>query len=79
MAEIIRAVTRLGGDHALLPENATPGDLADYLSTCGADRYLIGTVASWQDTIADEEILSDLRRLNEGEAYFDRIFASSNE
>jgi hypothetical protein len=79
MAEIIRAVVRLGGDPRLLPESATPGELAALLEGCGADRYLIGTVASWQDTIGDEEVLEDLRRLNEGRPYFDQRLASSDE
>ena len=69
MAEIIRAVTRLGGDPSLLPENVTPWHLARFLEQCGADRYLVGTLASWQDTIEDGEVLDDLRRLNEGKPY----------
>lgn len=79
MAEIIRAVIRLGGDPLLLPETARPGELAAFLKKCGADRYLIGTVASWQDTIGDEEVLDDLRRLNEGRPYFDQVIARRSE
>jgi hypothetical protein len=40
---------------------------------------LIGTVASWKDTMDDEEVLNDLQRLNEGRPYFDRIIASRDE
>jgi len=79
MAEIIRAITRLGGDPSLLPESATPEHLARFLEKCGADRYLIGTVASWKDTIQDEEVLDDLRRLNEGKPFFDQIIASRED
>jgi len=79
MAEIIRAVTRLGGDPKSLPESPSQDDLLALLRQNGADRYLIGTVASWKDTIDDEEVLDDLQRLNEGRPYFDRIIASRND
>jgi len=79
MAEIIHAVTRLGGDPSLVPENATPSHLARFLEKCRADRYLIGTVASWQDTIDDAEVLDDLRRLNEGKHYFDQIIVTRDD
>jgi hypothetical protein len=76
MAEIIRAIERLGGDSKTLPEAPSTDDLVDWLRASGADRYLIGTVASWKDTIEDEEVLDDLRRLNEGKSYFDSGIAS---
>jgi hypothetical protein len=79
MAEIIRATTRLGGDPKSLSESPSQDDLLALLRQNGADRYLIGTVASWKDTMDDEEVLDDLQRLNEGRPYFDRIIASRND
>lgn len=79
MAEIIRAITRLGGDPKSLPESPSQDDLLALLRQNGADRYLIGTVASWKDTMDDEEVLDDLQRLNEGRPYFDRIIASRKD
>jgi hypothetical protein len=79
MAEIIRAIVRLGGDPKLLPESPSQVQLLDLLRQSGADRYLIGTVASWNDTIEDTEVLDDLRRLNEGKPYFDQILASRKD
>ena len=79
MAEIIRAITRLGGDPKSLPESPSQDDLLALLRQNGADRYLIGTVASWKDTMADEEVLDDLRRLNECRPYFDQIIASRDD
>jgi hypothetical protein len=79
MAEIIRAVIRLGGDPKVLPESPTQDQLLDLLRHCGADRYLIGTVASWKDTIDDEVVLDDLRRLNQGRPFFDELVASTDE
>jgi hypothetical protein len=79
MAEIIRALARLGGDPKSLPESPSQDDLLALLRQNGADRYLIGTVASWKDTIDDEEVLEDLQRLNEGRPYFDQIIASRDE
>jgi hypothetical protein len=76
MAEIIRAIERLGGDSKTLPEAPSTEDLVDCLRSSGADRYLIGTVASWKDTIEDDEVLNDLRRLNEGKPYFESVIAS---
>ena len=78
-AEIIRAVVRRGGDPRVLPESPTQDQLLDLLRHLGADRYLIGTVASWKDTIEDETVLDDLRRLNEGRPFFDELFASTDE
>jgi hypothetical protein len=79
VAEIIRAITRLGGDPGLLPESPTQDQILALLRQCGADRYLIGTVASWKDTIDDAEALDDLRRLNEGRPYFDQVIARRSE
>jgi hypothetical protein len=79
IAEIIRAIIRLGGDPKSLSESPAQDDLLALLRENGADRYLIGTVASWKDTIDDEEVLDDLQRLNEGRPYFDRIIASRND
>ena len=79
MAEIVRAITRLGGDPKSLPESPSQEDLLALLRQNGADRYLIGTVASWKDTMDDEEVLDDLQRLNEGRPYFDRIIASRKD
>jgi hypothetical protein len=79
MAEIIRAITRLGGDPKSLPESPSQDYLLALLRQNGADRYLIGSVASWKDTMDDEEVLDDLQRLNEGGPYFDRIIASRND
>jgi hypothetical protein len=79
MAEILRAITRLGGDSRSMPESPSQDDLLTLLRQNGADRYLIGTVASWKDTIDDEEVLNDLQRLNEGRPYFDQIIASRDE
>lgn len=79
MAEIIRAITRLGGDPNSLPESPSQDDLVALLRQNGADRYLIGTVASWKDTMEDEEVLDDMQRLNEGRPYFDRIIASRDD
>jgi hypothetical protein len=79
MAEIIRAIIRLGGDPKVLPESPRQDQLLDLLRHLGADRYLIGTVASWKDTIDDETALDDLRRLNEGRSFFDELFASRDE
>jgi hypothetical protein len=78
-AEIIRAITRLGGDPKSLPESPSQDDLLALLRQNGADRYLIGTVASWKDTIDDEEVLGDLQRLNKGRPYFDHIIASRDD
>ena len=79
MAEIIRAITRQGGDPKSLPESPSTDDIVALLRQNGADRYLIGTVASWKDTMEDEEVLDDLQRLNEGRPYFDRIIASRDD
>jgi hypothetical protein len=79
MAEIIRATTRLGGDPKSLSESPSQDDLLALLRQNGADRYLIGTIASWKDTIDDEEVLDDLQRLNEGRPYFDQIIASRKD
>lgn len=79
MAEIIRAIIRLWGDPKVLPESPRQDQLLDLLRHLGADRYLIGTVASWKDTIDDETALDDLRRLNEGKSFFDELFASTDE
>jgi hypothetical protein len=79
MAEIIRAITRLGGDPNSLPESPSQDDLVALLRQNGADRYLIGTVASWKDTMEDEEVLDDMQRLNEGRPYFDRVIASRDD
>jgi len=79
MAEIIRAITRLGGDPKSLPESPSQDDLLALLRQSGADGYLIGTVASWKDTIDDKEVLDDLQRLNESRPYFDLIIASRND
>ena len=79
IAEIIRAITRLGGDPKSLPESSSTDDIVALLRQNGADRYLIGTVASWKDTMEDEEVLDDLQRLNEGRPYFDRIIASRDD
>ena len=79
MAEIVRAITGLGGDPKSLPESPSQDDLLALLRQNGADRYLIGTVASWKDTMDDEEVLDDLKRLNEGRPYFDHIIASRED
>ena len=79
MAEIIRAITRLGGNPKSLPESPSQDDLLALLRQNGADRYLIGAVASWKDTMDDEEVLDDLQRLNKGRPYFDRIIASRDD
>ncbi len=79
MAEIIRAITRLGGDPKSLPESPSQDDLLALLRQNGADRYLIGTVASWKDTMDDEEVLDDLQRLNEGRLYFNHIIANRED
>lgn len=79
MAEIIRAIVRLRGDPKVLPESPRQDQLLDLLRHLGADRYLIGTVASWKDTIDDQTALDDLRRLNEGRSFFDELFASTDE
>jgi hypothetical protein len=76
MAEIVRAIERLGGDSKTLSEAPSIDDLVDCLRASGADRYLIGTFASWKDTIEDEEVRDDLRRLNEGIPYFKSVIAS---
>jgi hypothetical protein len=79
MAEIIRAITRLGGDPKSLPDSPSQDDLVSLLRQSGADCYLIGTVASWKDTMEDEEVLDDMQRLNDGRPYFDRIISSRND
>jgi hypothetical protein len=79
MAEVIRAITLLGGDPRLLPESPTQDQILSLLRQRGADRYLIGTVASWKDTIDDVEVLDDLRRLNDGRPYFDQVIARRSE
>ena len=79
VAEIVRAITNLGGDANSLPESPSQDDLAALLRQNGADRYLIGTVASWKDTMEDEEVLDDMQRLNGGRPYFDRIIASQDD
>jgi hypothetical protein len=48
MAEIVRALTRLGGDPKSLPESPSQDDLLAFLRQNGAERYLIGTVARCQ-------------------------------
>jgi hypothetical protein len=72
-------MTRLGGDSKCLPESPSQDDLVALLRQNGADRYLNGTVASWKDTIEDEEVLDDMQRLNEGRPYFDRVIASRDD
>jgi outer membrane translocation and assembly module TamA len=79
MAEVIRAVTRLGGNPKSIQESPSIDDVVAMLRQNGADRYLIGTIASWRDTMDDEEVLDDLRRLNEGKPYFDQIIASQDD
>jgi hypothetical protein len=79
MGEIIQAIARLGGSPQSLPESPSQDDLLTLLRQNGADRYLISTVASWKDTMDDEDVLDDLQRLNEGRPYFDHIIASRDD
>ena len=53
IAEIHQAINRLGGS----PQPRTPNDADRALRDLGADIDLISIVDSWQDTLADEDIL----------------------
>jgi len=73
--EIATAIERLGGTPRWL-ENATPEQLYKLAEQCGAERYLLGVIGSWGDTLSDEEVLDDLRHLNAGRPLFDEVHAS---
>ena len=53
IAEIHQAINKLGGS----ARPATPNDADRALRDLGADIDLISIVDSWQDTLADEDIL----------------------
>jgi len=73
-----KAAERLGGDRERI--RALPrARLYDALEDLGADRYLLGFVGSWGDTMNDGEVLKELRAWNRngGRFRFDRLIAST--
>jgi hypothetical protein len=49
----------------------------DAVDRLGGDRQLLATIRSWGDTLTDEQVLEDLRRLNSGRPIFDVAIAST--
>ena len=72
IAEIHQAINKLGGS----ARPATPNDADRALRDLGADIDLISIVDSWQDTLADEDILEPLRNWNAGVPLFQTVYAS---
>jgi hypothetical protein len=73
--EICKALENLGGPPKMLAavgRRAQGGDVRR-----GGDRQLLATIRSWGDTLTDEQVLEDLRRLNSGRPIFDVAIAST--
>ena len=77
-SEVAKAIERLGGTPAWL-EDATPHDIYRVAEQCGADRFLLPTIGSWDDTLPHEEVLADLRRLNGGHPLFEAVHATRDD
>ena len=66
-SEIYKAVESLGGPPELLASTingATKNEMYNAAEALGADRYLLAAIGSWDDTLADEEVLRELRDWN---------------
>ena len=69
--ELYKAVESLGGPPELLAatiNGASKEQIYDAAARLGADSRLLATIAAWGDTLADEEVLVDLREWNAGAA-----------
>ena len=68
-AEILEALQWLGASPDLLAllKGADKDRLYDAAEKLGADRYLLGDIGSWGDTMEDADVLEMLREWNEGE------------
>ena len=72
ITEIHHAIIKLGGSaHPVTPDEAQRA-----LRDLGADIDLLSIVDSWDDTLADEQILHLLRNWNAGLPLFQTIYAS---
>jgi hypothetical protein len=68
--ELCRAAERLGADGERI--RALPrAEIYDALEDLEADRFLLGIVGSWGDTLNDDQVLVALQRWNRGEPPFD--------
>jgi hypothetical protein len=68
-AEILNALTWLGASPAELAalKRAGKDRLYEAAATLDADRYLLGYIGSWGDTLTDDDVLAFLRQWNEAE------------
>lgn len=70
LEELCKAAERLGGDGDRI--RALPrAEIYDAFEDLEADRFLLGIVGSWGDTLNDEQVLAGLQRWNRGEPPFD--------
>jgi hypothetical protein len=76
--ELCNAAERLGGDGEQI--RALPrAKIYDALEDLGADRYLLGFVGSWGDTLNDGQVLKELQEWNRygGHFRFERLIATT--
>jgi hypothetical protein len=57
--------------------DAIIAELCKALAQLGAGRQLLAVVASWGDTMTDDEVLEVLQKLNAGRRLFDEVSAST--
>lgn len=79
-SELYKAVESLGGPPELLAatiNGASKEEIYEAAERLGADRYLLAAIGSWGDTLADEEVLKDLRDWNAGWSNRTRVAGSA--
>jgi hypothetical protein len=64
--EICKAIESLGAPTKLLEavRGGTKEALYEAAERLGADRFLLGAIGSWGDTLSDDEVLQELRDWN---------------
>lgn len=75
--ELCKAAERLGveGDRIRALPRA---EIYDAFEDLEADRFLLGIVGSWGDTLEDDQVLAALQRWNRGEPPFDYVIESTS-
>jgi hypothetical protein len=78
LAELQKAAELLGADPDNI-RNVPAAEMHDALEALGADRFLLGMVGSWKDTMEDVEVLELLREWNRlGSLQFDEVYATTS-
>jgi hypothetical protein len=76
VAELHKVAELLGADPDNI-RNVPAAEMYDALEALGADRFLLGIVGSWKDTMEDVEVLELLREWNRlGSLEFDEVDAT---